>query len=334
MATARRMKAPLEQPVEKELKLVFVAAVGPQAPAVTVLAFVPMLLTSIGYRELNKADPDYGTTFTWATRAFGPRSGWAGWAIIVADVLVLASLAQVAGPYVFFLFNADGSRRRMQSRHEAGHKSHPGIGGSHTMAKALLGYIGGPDPRMLAEMRRLQQQIRDLESELVRLHEENDVLSAEVGKRQVTQVGPPVRPQRAQHRRIPAPQNSLLCTATTTESPHQKLPRSAVPVRVPAPDVGHPLPHPAAYPGRTAWPRAVFRREQGDGNDKDAAARPLTFRIGDDHRAPGDPYSAVCQRGASTRIASRFTLCSYRNPPAGRPRPRERWPRSFGCGTR
>ena len=39
--------------------LVFVvAAVGLQAPAVTVLAFVPMLLTSIGYRELNKADPD------------------------------------------------------------------------------------------------------------------------------------------------------------------------------------------------------------------------------------------------------------------------------------
>jgi hypothetical protein len=49
------------------------------------------------------------------------------------------------------------------------------------MAKALLGHIGGPDPRMLAEMRRLQQQIRDLESELVRLQEENGVLSAEAG---------------------------------------------------------------------------------------------------------------------------------------------------------
>ncbi len=48
------------------------------------------------------------------------------------------------------------------------------------MAKALLGHIGGPDPRMLAELRRLRQQIRDLESELVRLQEENDVLSAEV----------------------------------------------------------------------------------------------------------------------------------------------------------
>jgi amino acid transporter len=88
--------------------LVFVVgAVALQSPAVAVLAFVPMLLTSIGYSELNKADPDCGTTFTWASRAFGPRTGWAGgWAIIVADVLVMASLAQVAGQYGFLLFNA------------------------------------------------------------------------------------------------------------------------------------------------------------------------------------------------------------------------------------
>ena len=84
-------------------------AVGLQAPAVAVLAFVPMLLTSIGYSELNKADPDCGTTFTWATRAFGPKTGWAGgWGIVAADVLVMASLAQVASQYVFLLFNAKG----------------------------------------------------------------------------------------------------------------------------------------------------------------------------------------------------------------------------------
>jgi amino acid transporter len=90
--------------------LVFVVvAVGLQAPAVAVLAFVPMLLTSIGYSELNKADPDCGTTFTWATRAFGPRTGWAGgWAIVAADVLVMASLAQVASQYCFLLFGATG----------------------------------------------------------------------------------------------------------------------------------------------------------------------------------------------------------------------------------
>jgi amino acid transporter len=84
-----------------------VAAIGLQAPIVTLLAFVPMLFVAIGYNELNKADPDCGTTFTWATRAFGPVTGWAnGWAIVAADVLVMASLAQIAGQYVFLLFNS------------------------------------------------------------------------------------------------------------------------------------------------------------------------------------------------------------------------------------
>ena len=133
MATAEQAIESQEQPLNKGLKsgalglisstviatasvapaysiaatLVFVVlAVGLQSPAVAVLAFIPMLLTSIGYSELNKADPDCGTTFTWATRAFGPKTGWAGgWAIVAADVLVMASLAQVAGQYVFLLFN-------------------------------------------------------------------------------------------------------------------------------------------------------------------------------------------------------------------------------------
>jgi amino acid transporter len=86
-----------------------VLAVGLRSPVIAILAFVPMLLTSIGYSELNKADPDCGTTFTWATRAFSPGWGWAGgWAIVASDILVMASLAQVAGQYVFLLFGAKG----------------------------------------------------------------------------------------------------------------------------------------------------------------------------------------------------------------------------------
>lgn len=46
------------------------------------------------------------------------------------------------------------------------------------MAKALLGYVGGSDPRLLAEMRRLQQRVHDLESELNRIQDENDALNA------------------------------------------------------------------------------------------------------------------------------------------------------------
>jgi hypothetical protein len=46
------------------------------------------------------------------------------------------------------------------------------------MAKALLGHVGGPDPRMVAEMRRLQRRVRDLEAELVRLEAKNKALAS------------------------------------------------------------------------------------------------------------------------------------------------------------
>lgn len=46
------------------------------------------------------------------------------------------------------------------------------------MAKALLGHLGGPDPRVLREMRRLQERVRELESELLRVRAENDSLAA------------------------------------------------------------------------------------------------------------------------------------------------------------
>ncbi|WP_327260500.1 amino acid permease [Streptomyces sp. NBC_01232] len=82
-----------------------VSRVGPQAPVITMLAFIPMLLIAYAYRELNAGDADCGTTFTWATRAFGPRIGWmGGWGIIVADVIVMANLAEIAGIYTYRLF--------------------------------------------------------------------------------------------------------------------------------------------------------------------------------------------------------------------------------------
>jgi amino acid transporter len=89
-----------------------VAAVGFQSPAVLWLAFVPMLCVATAYLYMNKADPDCGTTFAWVGKAMGPWTGWmAGWAIIVADIIVMANLAQIAGLYSFLLFdsNADPS---------------------------------------------------------------------------------------------------------------------------------------------------------------------------------------------------------------------------------
>ncbi len=91
------------------LGLVVAAGAGLKAPAIMLLAFVPMYFIAVAYKELNEAEPDCGTTFTWATRAFGPIVGWmGGWGIIVADVIVMANLAAIAGQYSFTLANELG----------------------------------------------------------------------------------------------------------------------------------------------------------------------------------------------------------------------------------
>jgi amino acid transporter len=87
-----------------------VAAAGLQSPAVFIAAFIPMLLVAYSYRYFNEADPDAGTTFSWVTRAFGPGLGWVGgWAIVVADIIVMANLASIAGIYTFLLFDWDSA---------------------------------------------------------------------------------------------------------------------------------------------------------------------------------------------------------------------------------
>jgi len=83
-----------------------VAAVGLKMPAIFIAGFVPMFLTAYAYRELNRAIPDCGTSFTWATKAFGTYTGWmCGWGLIVATVIVLSNLAGVAVSF-FYLFIA------------------------------------------------------------------------------------------------------------------------------------------------------------------------------------------------------------------------------------
>ncbi len=90
--------------------VVAVAGMGLHAPAVMIVSFIPMLLIAAAYNYMNKADPDCGTSFTWVTRAMGPRLGWlTGWAIVVADIVVMATLAYIAGTYTFLLFGLDGA---------------------------------------------------------------------------------------------------------------------------------------------------------------------------------------------------------------------------------
>ncbi len=88
--------------------VVGVVGIGVHAPVIMIAAFIPMLLVASAYYWMNRADPDCGTTFSWVTRAMGPSWGWiGGWAIIVADVIVMANLAQIAGLYTFLLFGID-----------------------------------------------------------------------------------------------------------------------------------------------------------------------------------------------------------------------------------
>jgi amino acid transporter len=81
------------------------AAVGLASPSIMWVAFIPMFCIAIAYYYLNRADPDCGTSFTWVTRSIGPHVGWmTGWVMIVAQIVVIASLAEVAAQYTFSLF--------------------------------------------------------------------------------------------------------------------------------------------------------------------------------------------------------------------------------------
>ena len=78
------------------------AAVGHQLPAILLIGFAPMSLTAFGYRELNSAIPDAGTSFTWGVRAFGPYLGWMnGWGLIIATTVVLSNLAGIAVDFFY-----------------------------------------------------------------------------------------------------------------------------------------------------------------------------------------------------------------------------------------
>lgn len=89
--------------------MVAVSGVTTHNPAVVIVSFIPMLFIAMAYKAMNAVDPDCGTTFSWISRAMGPRIGWViGWVIIVSDIVVNANQAQIAGSYGFQLFGRYG----------------------------------------------------------------------------------------------------------------------------------------------------------------------------------------------------------------------------------
>ena len=87
-----------------------VALVGPQTLLLVPLAFIPMFFSSWANKEMNRADPDCGSSFTWAARALGPRTGWylGGWGTIASALLAMASYSQITGQYLFLFVGAKG----------------------------------------------------------------------------------------------------------------------------------------------------------------------------------------------------------------------------------
>ncbi|WP_432571266.1 APC family permease [Kineococcus sp. SYSU DK005] len=87
-----------------------VLAVHDRAPAMFLVAFAPMLLVAFAYRELNRAAPDCGTTFTWGTKAFGPWVGWmGGWGVAVSAIIVLANVAEISAVYTLRFLGLGGA---------------------------------------------------------------------------------------------------------------------------------------------------------------------------------------------------------------------------------
>jgi amino acid transporter len=84
-----------------------VAAV--HSAAIVLVAFIPMLFAASAYYFLNRVDPDCGATFPWVTHAMGPWAGWmGGWGVVIADIVVMPSLAYIAAQYTYLLFGFDG----------------------------------------------------------------------------------------------------------------------------------------------------------------------------------------------------------------------------------
>lgn len=91
-----------------------------QLPAIFLVSFIPMLLVALGYRELNNALPDAGSSFTWATRAFGPcivtltmneESG----EVTVVVIIGIYQTAALASAFSGFLVYVAGDPQQLRS---------------------------------------------------------------------------------------------------------------------------------------------------------------------------------------------------------------------------
>ncbi|MEV8374067.1 APC family permease [Kribbella sp. NPDC056861] len=112
-----------------------VAYVGAATPLVLALSAIPVILVALCFRELNRTEPNCGTTFPWTSKAFGLGIGrMVGWTTVMACVLVMSNLAQVASVYTYLLFGLDGAADSRIAQ--------AGLGAVFIIGMAVLAYRG------------------------------------------------------------------------------------------------------------------------------------------------------------------------------------------------
>ncbi|MDQ2942524.1 MAG: APC family permease [Candidatus Dormibacteraeota bacterium] len=85
------------------------AAVALAGPAAVWLGFIPVTGIAVAYYYLNRADPNCGAAYTWASKALHPSVGFMnGWLVILTDVLFMSFAAPQAGAAMIDLLNAWG----------------------------------------------------------------------------------------------------------------------------------------------------------------------------------------------------------------------------------
>ncbi|MEU0672137.1 APC family permease [Streptomyces sp. NPDC006172] len=83
--------------------------VGLQAPALLLLAFLPVLGIATAYARLNRSEPNCGNGYTWVGKTLGPWPGFlTGWVTIVGSVIFCAYTSAVMGSVLLILANKAG----------------------------------------------------------------------------------------------------------------------------------------------------------------------------------------------------------------------------------
>jgi len=85
-----------------------VVLIGVSTPVVTILAFVPTLLISLGYKELNRADPTVARPLPGPPGRF-PQVGWMGGWGLWPPTSSSCQPRPDRRQYVFLLFDAKAS---------------------------------------------------------------------------------------------------------------------------------------------------------------------------------------------------------------------------------